>query len=99
MFLLHLYEGFGLPPLEAMHYGTPVIASNAASIPEVVGEAGIYFDASNTEDMTHKIDRVVYDEALKKQLKSKGYEREQLFSWNKCANATAKFYKMIGGKQ
>lgn len=96
-----LYEGFGIPPLEAMHYGTPVIASNAASIPEVVGDAGIYFNPNDVEDISNKIDKVLNDEQLKKQLQLKGIHREKMFSWDKCAFKTLKFYKDVssGGKQ
>lgn len=90
-----LYEGFGIPPLEAMHYGTPVIASNAASIPEVVGDAGIYFNADNVDDMTHKIDMVLNDNELQRILAQKGKDREKMFSWDKCASNTIEFYKKV----
>lgn len=95
-----LYEGFGIPPLEAMHYGTPVIASNVASIPEVVGNAGIYFNPNDVEDIADKIDAVLNDKQLKKLLQIKGIQREKLFSWDNCASETLKFYKSIskGGK-
>ena len=89
------YEGFGLPPLEAMQYGTPVIASNSSSIPEVVGEAGIYFNPEDIEDMSFKIDNVLENFELRKELSKKGFEREKLFSWDKCANETVDFYRDI----
>lgn len=89
------YEGFGLPPLEAMRYGTPVIASNTSSIPEVIGEAGIYFSPEDVEDMSFKIDSVLGNFELRKVLSKKGFEREKLFSWDKCANETVDFYRDI----
>ena len=90
-----LYEGFGIPPLEAMYYGTPVIASNASSIPEVVGAAGIYFNPSDYEEIQQKIDNVLNDTSLKNSLIEKGYMQEKLFSWEKCAKETFDFYREI----
>lgn len=89
------YEGFGLPPLEAMQYGTPVIVSNISSIPEVVGKAGIYFDPENIEEMAFKIDSVLENHELREQLSIKGIEQVKMFSWDKCANETIDFYKQV----
>lgn len=89
------YEGFGLPPLEAMQYGTPVIVSNTSSIPEVVGEAGIYFDPENIEEMAFKIDNVLENPELREKLSKKGIEQVKMFSWDKCANETIDFYKQV----
>ena len=89
------YEGFGLPPLEAMQYGTPVVVSNTSSIPEVVGKAGIYFDPEDIEDMAIKIDSVLENHELREQLSKKGIEQVKLFSWDKCANETIDFYKQV----
>lgn len=90
-----IYEGFGLPPLEAMQYATPVIVSNSSSIPEVVGDAGIYFNAEDIEDIAFKIDSVLQNSELKKELSKKGLEQVKLFSWDKCANETIDFYKQV----
>lgn len=89
------YEGFGLPPLEAMYYETPVLVSESSSIPEVVGDAGIYFNPNSIDDMAIKIDKTLSDKNLLKILKQKGKKREQLFSWDKCAKETIDFYYNI----
>lgn len=86
------YEGFGLPPLEAMYYETPVLASNTSSIPEIVDNAGVYFNPNSIEDMAEKIDKTLGDENLLNTLKQKGKEREKIFSWDKCAKETLNFY-------
>lgn len=88
-----LYEGFGLPPLEAMACGTPVIASNAASIPEVVGDAGILVDPFNQDELSHAIYSVLTDNKLRDVLSRKGIERSELFTWEKCAKETLEVYQ------
>jgi len=85
-----LYEGFGLPPLEAMASGTPVICSNISSLPEVVGDAGIYVNPEDPRMVADSIKRVLGDEKLRENLISKGYERAKLFSWQKAARETLK---------
>jgi glycosyltransferase involved in cell wall biosynthesis len=80
-----LYEGFGLPPLEAMACGTPVAASNATSIPEVVGEAGLLFDPYNVDEMAWAMERLIQDSALREKLRQKGLERARQFTWEKTA--------------
>ncbi len=75
-----LYEGFGLPPLEAMACGTPVVCSNSTSLPEVVGDAGILVDTSNPEPLAEGMERVLMDEKLRKELKCKGLQRAKQFS-------------------
>ena len=82
------YEGFGLPPLEAMACGTPVIVSNAASLPEVCGDAALYCDPHSPQDMADKIERLMSDEALREDLKQKGLARAKTFSWDTCARET-----------
>ena len=89
------YEGFGLPPLEAMHYGTPVLVSNTSSIPEVVGNAGMYFDPNSVDDMAEKMDYMLNDSILRKEYGQKGIVREKMFSWDKCARETVEFYKEV----
>ena len=90
-----LYEGFGIPPLEAMSSNCPVICSNTSSIPEVVGDAGKYFNPSDVGDMCRSIESVVYDESVMRELKMLGSERLQNFSWKKCADQTLAIYKQL----
>lgn len=82
------YEGFGIPPLEAMACGTPVAASKAASIPEVVGNAAILFDPNNISEMADKIKLALGNENLRQELIQKGFARIKKFSWEKCAQET-----------
>lgn len=77
-----LYEGFGLPPLEAMSMGCPVVASNAASIPEVCGDAAIYFDPLSATDIAAAIGRVVNDALLRSDLSRRGAQRFATFTWD-----------------
>lgn len=90
-----LYEGFGFPPLEAMHYGCPVLVSNTSSIPEVVGEAGLYFDPTDPEDLACQLERLVGDPALRTRQRTLGHQREQQFSWERCAEETQRFYSRV----
>lgn len=83
-----LYEGFGLPVLEAMQRGCPVIISNISSLPEAGGEAALYVDPKNVSDIAQKIEQLVTDEKLRKQLKEKGFEQVKKFSWEKTAKET-----------
>lgn len=79
-----LYEGFGLPPLEAMACGTPVIASNISSLPEVVGEAALLVDPYSVDAIAEAICRVITDRELHLRMRQKGIERARLFSWTKA---------------
>lgn len=90
-----IYEGFGLPALEAMACGTPVIAANTSSIPEVVGKAGILVDPYNANEMAKAIHRVLMDQKLQKGLISKGLNRAKKFSWKKTAEKTLALYRSI----
>jgi glycosyltransferase involved in cell wall biosynthesis len=83
-----LYEGFGLPPLEAMACGTPVLTSNVTSLPEVVGDAGLLVDPYNVEAIAHGIRRLVEDSALREELRKKGLERAKQFTWERTAELT-----------
>jgi len=94
-----LYEGFGIPPLEAMHYGCPVIASNRSSIPEVVGDAGILFDPTNIDELSMVIEKVLFNTRLREELIHKGYDREKLFNWEKTALETMDIYKEVSGQK
>jgi glycosyltransferase involved in cell wall biosynthesis len=87
-----LYEGFGIPPLEAMACGTPVIASNTSSIPEIVGDAALLFDPYNVEEMAAAMYRALTDEQLRYELRYKGFERINHFSWEKAARETLALY-------
>jgi len=90
-----LYEGFGIPPLEAMACGTPVVASNTSSIPEVVGDAALLFDPYNVEEMTVAMHRALTDEQLRSDLRQKGFERIRHFSWEKAARETLAVYEEV----
>lgn len=90
-----LYEGFGLPPLEAMACKTPVITSNRASLPEVVGDAAITIDPNNIEDMSESLYRVLTNEALRDRLIAMGLERVAEFSWKKAGKATLRVYEQV----
>ncbi len=90
-----LYEGFGLPALEAMACGTPVIASSSASLPEVIGDAGVLFDAQDKSDIFDKIYEVLKDEDLRQGLIKKGFKRTRSFSWVKTALQTIELYKKL----
>lgn len=88
-----LYEGFGIPPLEAMAYGCPVVCSNSSSMPEVVGNAAELFEPSNLEEMRAAIERVVSSSDRGAELVKRGQERIRMFSWQKCAHDTLSIYK------
>jgi glycosyltransferase involved in cell wall biosynthesis len=90
-----LFEGFGIPLVEAMACGCPIACSNAASIPEVVGDAGKIFDPVSVEDMAEKIWHLWSDEALRQALKIKGSARAKLFSWDITARDTVKVYSKV----
>lgn len=89
------YEGFGLPPLEAMSKGCPVICSNASSIPEVVGQAGEYFDPYSLDSIRIAIERVIFDDSRRIELQNLGYARVRNFTWERCAQQTLKIYERI----
>lgn len=88
-----LYEGFGLPALEAFACGTPVAASKLTSIPEVCGDAALYFNPRDPEDMAKTIYTLVTDEAKRKESIEKGLKRVSLFSWEKTAKITLEVYR------
>jgi glycosyltransferase involved in cell wall biosynthesis len=90
-----LYEGFGLPPLEAMACGAPVICSNAGSLPEVVGEAAILFPPEDEEALACALRRVLAEPGLADALRAKGFERARRFLWEKTASETAELYRFV----
>ena len=90
-----LYEGFGIPPLEAMAQGCPVICSRTTSIPEVVGEAGAYFDPADFESIREAIERTLQSSTLRASLMAAGKTRCQQFSWARCARETLSAYREV----
>lgn len=89
------FEGFGLPALEAMACGIPVVSANATSLPEIIGEAGVLFDPFDVEEMASSIYRVLDDNSLKQNLISKGFQRVKEFSWDKTAKQTLKVFEEV----
>jgi glycosyltransferase involved in cell wall biosynthesis len=92
-----LFEGFGLPLVEAMACGCPVVCSNAASIPEVVGDAGLLFDPNSSEDMADKVWSVWVDDEKREHIKIAGFERVKRFNWETTARKTIDVYRKILG--
>jgi glycosyltransferase involved in cell wall biosynthesis len=90
-----LYEGFGLPALEAMACGTPVIASNTSSLPEVVGDAGLLVDPHDTSGLAAAMEQVLADEWLRAEMRAKGIERAKTFTWEKTAHETLRVYAEV----
>ena len=88
-----LYEGFGIPPLEAMACGIPVITSNTGSLPEVVGDAGIMVDPYDIDGLAKAMYEVLNNEGLKEEMVKKGLERAKMFSWKKCAKEVLDVYE------
>ena len=93
------YEGFGLPPLEAMSCGCPVVASNRASVPEVVGEGGILLQPNNKKEWVDAIYKILSDEKLREELSEKGRNQAKKFSWEKTACQTIKVYEEVVRKK
>lgn len=87
-----LMEGFGLPGIEAMGLGAPVISSNATCLPEVYGDAAVYFDPLDVDDMANKIDSVISDDKLRSNLIERGYQQFNKYSWEKMAQETHDVY-------
>jgi glycosyltransferase involved in cell wall biosynthesis len=92
-----LYEGFGLPPLEAMACGTPVVTSRLSSLPEVVGEAALLVDPESVEDIADGLARVLEDSALSARLVEAGHERARHFSWERSVQAIHSGYMKVLG--
>lgn len=92
---LSLFEGFGLPPLEAMACGVPVITSNTTSLPEVVGDAGMTLPPTDVGRVSEALRQILGDEALAKTMRQKGLKRARLFSWEATARETLGVYKAV----
>ena len=93
-----LYEGFGLPLLEAMTCGSPVITSNVSSMPEVAGDAAILVDPYRVEQLAHEIERVISSKSLQEELRNKGFAQSKKFSWSKTAEMTEEVYRIAVAK-
>lgn len=93
-----LYEGFGIPPLEAMACGTPVVAANRSSLPEVVGDAGVLFDPDSADDLADILRLLLDDEAERERLVAKGRLRARAFSWDKTVAQTLEIYRAVSGR-
>ena len=94
---LSLYEGFGLPPLEAMQCGTPVITSNTSSLPEVVGDAGLMLDPSDEEGICQSMFDLYRDASLRAEMSRRSLERARQFSWERCTRETLAAYRLALG--
>jgi glycosyltransferase involved in cell wall biosynthesis len=90
-----VYEGFGLPVLEAMACGTPVACSNATSLPEVGGDAVVYFDPHSVEEMASAIERVIDSPSLRAELREKGLRQAAKFTWEECARKHVEVYRRV----
>ncbi|PIZ10762.1 hypothetical protein COX68_01025 [Candidatus Falkowbacteria bacterium CG_4_10_14_0_2_um_filter_41_15] len=90
-----LYEGFGLPPLEAMVKGCPVLSSDKSSMPEILGDAAYYFNPDNDEQMKAAIEKMISHEDLRADLVRKGFSRAKKYNWWECAYATSKIYHLV----
>ena len=92
-----LYEGFGLPPLEAMAHGTPVVTSNTSSLPEVVGNAALLVNPENVFEIRRGLQRALLDSVLREQMKQRGYEQAQRFSWIASVARILEIYREVAG--
>lgn len=90
-----LFEGFGLPPLEAMQHRCPVISSNMTCLPEVLGDAALFFDPKQSDELVDAVERILNDEILRKELINKGLRQVQKYSWDDCVERTAVVYKEL----
>ncbi len=93
-----LYEGFGLPPLEAMASGTPVVTSNVSSLPEVVGDAALLVDPTNADDIANAIRRILTEPALAADLSARGLARARTFSWERAARQVHDIYLDVSAR-
>jgi len=92
-----LYEGFGLPPLEAMAHGTPVVTSSTSSLPEVAGNAALLVNPENVFEIRRGLQRALLDPAMRMQMKQRGYEQAQRFSWTSSVSRILEIYREVAG--
>ncbi len=92
-----LYEGFGLPILEAMRYACPVITSNVSSLPEAGGDAALYIDPENVENIEQEIEKVLTDKKLREQMIEKGLSHYKKFTWEKSAKEVLHVIEEVAG--
>jgi glycosyltransferase involved in cell wall biosynthesis len=92
-----LYEGFGLPPLEAMAHGTPVVTSNVSSLPEVVGNAAVLVNPENVFEIMRALHRVLLDRPLRERMKERSYQQATKFSWEKSVRRIMEAYRNVAG--
>jgi glycosyltransferase involved in cell wall biosynthesis len=92
-----LYEGFGLPPLEAMAHGTPVVTSNVSSLPEVVGNAAVLVHPENVFEIMRALHRVLLDQTLREKMKERSYRQVTKFSWEKSVRRIMEVYRGVAG--
>ncbi len=90
-----LYEGFGLPPLEAMKCGCPVITSNISSLPEIVDRAGILVDPKDEANLIKNMEEMICDDTLREEYRKKGLQRAKVFDWETCAKKTYNVYQQV----
>lgn len=90
-----LYEGFGLPPLEALAHGTPVVTSNTTSLPDVVGKAAVLVNPENVFEISHALHKVLVDQVLREKLKAAGIEQARKFSWESSVRRMIQVYEAI----
>jgi glycosyltransferase involved in cell wall biosynthesis len=90
------FEGFGLPALEAMACGTPLVGANAASLPEVIGDAGLLFNPGDPEALAGAVGQILAEPELRARLAGAGIERARKFTWERAASQTAMAYAAVG---
>lgn len=95
MVMPSVYEGFGLPLLEALACGTPIASSNAASLPELGGDVPIYFNPQHVDEMIHALETILGDESLQSTMRQRGPEQAARFSWDKAARETVTLYNQF----
>jgi Glycosyltransferase len=89
-----IYEGFGIPILEAMQSGTPVICSNTSSMPEIIGDCGIQIDPTNNENLIEALKKMYYHPGFRRRCSKKGLNRAKLFTWDKCVSIMTHYFKI-----
>jgi glycosyltransferase involved in cell wall biosynthesis len=94
-----LYEGFGLPPLEAMAHGTPVVTSNTSSLPEVAGNAALLVNPENVFEIRRALQRALLDTEVRESMKQRGYEQAKRFSWTTSVSRILEIYREVAGAE